>query len=361
MFQKPPLRLTRLIKQATAGGLAVSRLAEMINDANQEAKTGCRVTRQMVGNLMRNPAKVSLTWDAIVAFSTYFKKYGNNLQHIPILETRGVFEALGYKQSLVFMLGAKPRPEEQRTDVSQWDSEANAELRAHASLHGIERTCNVQHVLWRSPLNTEAIQAESWYRILEEDQSSVISIGSPLASLSSEVMLSRALGAKPFDPPDLRTGRPLPFYFVWLHKIASGFRSAFGLTHRELQPKHRELAGRVERNESTAFILGDDIHESPANGNEWTMYGIIAAQRRAAGNIWLVVAGLHGPATYGAALMVKELVEELPWTVNRPSKILWVPVKVLVRARDAKPTDGDVREVVHTEFDGKPRFWPDEE
>lgn len=88
------------------------------------------------------------------------------------------------------------------------------------------------------------------------------------------------------------------------------------------------------------------------------MFAIIAAQRRAAGNIWMVVAGHAGPATYGAATMVGQIAEELPWAVNQPSKVLWVPVKVHVRARKPSPTEGDVREVVGAEFAGKPRFWP---
>src|SRR5262245_48634088 len=149
----PPLRLVRLIKQAMAGGISVNRLAELINEANKEADTGCRVTRQMIGNLLKCPHKSKLGWDPIVAFHTYLKKLGHSLQHEPILETRGVFEALNEKQHLVFMLGAWPRPEEKRTDVSQWDSEANAELRTQASLRGVERMSNGQHVLWRSPVD----------------------------------------------------------------------------------------------------------------------------------------------------------------------------------------------------------------
>jgi hypothetical protein len=127
-----------------------------------------------------------------------------------------------------------------------------------------------------------------------------------------------------------------------------------------LEPDNPELAGRVQRDETTAFILGEDVHETKRQGSEWTMYGVIAAQRRAAGNVWMVVAGHAGPATFGAATMVKQIADELPWSVNRPSKVLWVPVKVHVRAREPKPTDGDIREVVSAEFDGKPRIWPDE-
>jgi hypothetical protein len=58
--------------------------------------------------------------------------------------------------------------------------------------------------------------------------------------------------------------------------------------------------------------------------------------------------------------MVKQITAELPWSANRPSEVLWVPIKVQIRAGKPKPLDGDIREVVYAEFDGKPRIWPGE-
>ena len=54
------------------------------------------------------------------------------------------------------------------------------------------------------------------------------------------------------------------------------------------------------------------------------MHEIIAAQRRAAGNIWLIVSRLAGPATFGGAKKVKDIVDELPWSKEHPSEVLWV-------------------------------------
>ena len=360
MSTKPPLRLTRLIKDATASAITINRLAELINHANEEAGTGCRVNRKLLGNLRDYPDKIGLTWSHLVALNTYFKKHGFSLQHFPILETRGVFEVMGDVPRLAFMLGVKPRPEEQRTDLSHWDRRSQSDLQAQALMQNGHLIIQDEDVLWRSPMDTATLGNESWHRILDADKSSVISIGSPLAALSSEIMLARMFGVQPFVTPHFTPGRNVPFYYVWLHKIAASFRSAFGLTWRDLQPDYPELSQRVQRNDATAFILGDQVHDTPARGNQWTMYGIIAAQRRASGNVWLVVSGLHGPATYGCATMVKQITAELPLTVNRHSKVLWVPVKVHVQAREAGPNDGDVREVVRAEFDGKPRIWPEE-
>jgi hypothetical protein len=222
----------------------------------------------------------------------------------------------------------------------------------------MHRKLDTEYVLWRNPVDPVAVRTESWHRVLEEDQASVISIGSPLAALSSEVMLARMFGVQPFETPHFKTGRPVPFFFVWRPKLAASFHSAFGLAPAALQADHPELAAHVERNQSTAFILDGTPHESPVEGPSWTMHGIIAAQRRAAGNVWVVVSGLAGPATYGAAVMVKQIVTELPWSAKGPSQVLWVPVKVHIRAGKPKPLDGDIREVDGAEFDGSPRTWP---
>ena len=90
------------------------------------------------------------------------------------------------------------------------------------------------------------------------------------------------------------------------------------------------------------------------------MYGIIAAQRRAAGNVWLVVSGLAGPATYAVTTMVKEISAELPLSKGKHSKVLWVPVKVKIKAGKTAPWSGDTREVVEAVFDGEPRLWPED-
>jgi 2-methylcitrate dehydratase PrpD len=51
-----------------------------------------------------------------------------------------VIEVLVDARRLVFMLGAKPRPEERRTDLSRWDTRSQSELQTQASLLGGGRT-----------------------------------------------------------------------------------------------------------------------------------------------------------------------------------------------------------------------------
>jgi hypothetical protein len=296
--------------------------------------------------------------DVMIAFDTYYRKRGLGLKQLPILETRGVLEPLMDVSRVVFMLGAKPRPEERRNDISLWDTKSQAKLLTQLSKHDGHREFEIQPVLWRMPIDPAAMHSERWHRILKEDQASVISIGSPLASLSSEVMLAKMFGVEAFTLPRFRAGKQVPFFFAWYAKAIRHFRSAFLLTPRELQAEYPALATRVQKNQASAFILEGTPHGVSAEGKAWTMHGIIAAQRRAAGNVWVVISGLTGPATYGVAKMVKEISAELPWSKGNESKVLWVPVKVKIQAGHSDPWSGDTREVVDATFDGEPRIWP---
>ena len=361
MTAKPALRLSRLIASETGkGGIKLNRLTSLMNEANREAGTNCYVNRRMLAKIRDEPEKVGLTLNMMVAFDTYYRKRGLGLRQLPILETRGVLEPLMDSPRVVFMLGAKPRPEERRNDISLWDTKSQAELLTQASRLDVHREFDIEPVLWRMPIDPATIHSERWHRILEEDQASVISIGSPLASLSSEVMLARMFGVEQFAVPRFRAGKQVPFFFVWLPKSIRHFRSAFALTWRELHSEYASIASQVKRNQAAAFVLEGTPHGVPSEGKAWTMYGIIAAQRRAAGNVWLVISGLTGPATYGVATMVKEISAELPWAKGKHSKVLWMPVKVKIKAGKTTPWSGDTREVVEGVFDGEPRLWPED-
>ena len=212
MIAKPALRLNKLVKDETdEGTVTLNRLADLINEANREAKTNCFVNRKILAKIKNSPEKVGLTWSTLVAFNTYYRKRGLGLQQLPILETRGVLEPLMDASRVVFMLGAKPRPEERRNDISLWDTKSQAKLLTQVSKLDIQREFDLEPVLWRMPIEPAAIHSERWHRILEEDQASVISIGSPLASLSSEVMLARMFGCRSLRCRTFEQGNRCPF------------------------------------------------------------------------------------------------------------------------------------------------------
>jgi hypothetical protein len=146
---------------------------------------------------------------------------------------------------------------------------------------------------------------------------------------------------------------------VWVPKVAQGFRSAFGLTWNELATDFKQLALGVKQNRVGAFILNGVPHAAPIEGKAWTMYGVIAAQRRANGNVWLVVSGLAGPATLAASRLVKRINAELPVADRQNSPVLWMPVKATIKTgRPSSVVSGDLREIVEAELVGEPNLWP---
>jgi hypothetical protein len=356
MNYDPELRLTKLIRQKTEGTnkIALNHLLKEINAANIKVGRKPLVNFRILRKLKAGDPSVGLTRPMLIALSVYWPE----LTQQPAFVMPGIYEALMATPKVIFMLGAKPRTQERRNDISHWDALSLAEVLTRCSKQDLKHEFEIRYGLWHASVNPKTITTESWYNALEEDQTSVVSIGSPLVSLSSEVMLARMMGVVPFMGPGFRLGNQVPFFFAWRWQAAGKFQSAFGLSPQELQPIDAKIANEVKRNRASAFVLDGMAHIVSAKGKSWIMHGIIAAQRRAAGNVWLVVSGLAGPATYAAALKVKDIVEELPWSMNKPSRVLWVPVKVHVQARENIRHGGDIREIGSAEFDGNVRFWP---
>ncbi len=355
MNSNPEWRITQLIRQKTEGPgeISINQLNTEINEANSRAGTRCKVTVGLLYKIKRGDLKVGLTKGAMIALGTYFPE----LNLMPPFVVPGVLDGLAGTPKLVFMLGAKPRPKERRNDISHWDALSLAELLTDCSKRR-PNEIDIEYVLWRSPVKPETIVQEPWAAALDDDECSVVSIGSPMASLSSELMLARMFKVRPFTEPQFRTANQVPFCFVWRPEVVKGFKSAFGLAASGLEALDAAVAADVKKNRAAAFIQDDKIYAVPVKGTAWTMHGIIAAQRRATGNVWLVVSGLAGPATCGAAKKVKDVMDELPWAKGQPSKVLWVPVKVEIHASKSSSADGDVRRIASVDFDGPARIWP---
>ena len=109
---------------------------------------------------------------------------------------------------------------------------------------------------------------------------------------------------------------------------------------------------------ASGFRMGRRFFRVPVHARSWTVHGIITAQRRANGQIWIVVSGLTGPATYGAAMKVAEIREAIPWSpqgTNGP--VFWTAVQVTVVEERSGPTQGDDRKVKGAEILPRPEGW----
>ncbi len=358
-MNSPVFRLTRMVKAAIAREGTPNRLAERINAMNRDAALSCRISRKTLVKIRDCPAQVSFNLDNLTALNTYFAAYGESLQDKPIFEKRGILDVIASSPQVVFLLGSKPRLKERRDDISRWDNLAMAELLTVVSRLSAHSEYVIEDVIWRWPATAQSLADDRFQAALNDDQASVISIGSPLASLSSEIMLAKMFGVEAFTTPSFGPQLSLlPFYFVWRPQVAKRFRSAFALTWRELLPLDRKLAFQVKAGLTSCFFCGKRRYLIPAKGNSWTIPGIIAAQRRARGNVWLVLAGLAGPATFAAAELVKGITTELPWREGADSEVLWIPIKARVKVDRANKVGGDVRRICGIDFAGDPMTYP---
>lgn len=227
---------------------------------------------------------------------------------------------------------------------------------------------DIEDVLLETPMDEKAAARTDWYKILDDSTRSLVAIGSAKACHASEVMLARMLGVEPFASALGKNGSRLcvPFAFVW-HRMPPGrFRSSFCLTHRELKRMGSgieavDLGGRkrLAEKKSSALIFNIDRCRAelvPVGKTEWDAYGTIVAQRRAGGNVWVVLAGITGPATYAAAELLNCIRGELPRQEPNGGMVLIQPIVVTIKIdRDCKV--GDNREIKNPRLIGDALLW----
>ena len=238
--------------------------------------------------------------------------------------------------------------------MSPWDSRSLAELLNRASEVDFHIDYEIEEVV-KLPA-TKTAEAETWFRRLRAENRSLVAIGSPLACLASEMMLAEMFGVTPFQRP--MVGVALPFYFAWRPGLTDNFRSSFAMPPGDLEPLDPAVARLVAKNKGSAFVLNAKPLFVPRTGSRWRMFGAMVAQRRPNGSVWLVLAGLTGPATHAAAMLVRRIEAELPWPVGKQLPLLWAPVFAEVVADTSRKYLGDYRKVEERDFLIDPQIWP---
>ena len=124
----------------------------------------------------------------------------------------------------------------------------------------------------------------------------------------------------------------------------AGLASRYAIEHWTRIPVEVDLA---------AFVAGDKLFEVHRKRSPWDTYAVIAVQRRTANQVWVVVAGLTGPATLGAAKIVHKITDDLivSSTTGR-SATVWAAVRVRVEETKNPPAyRSDERRIVSYEIE----------
>lgn len=352
----PKLHLSEAIAREQSrckGYLALEKRIAAVN-ANIECK--CKTVDRRKLKAIAVGAPFTISTDELIALDNYFSLSGDGLGDRPLFARQSVLEELAKGARIIFLLGAFPRDEEVRNDVNLWDVKAFQEV-----LSGLYRFREgIPNALQDIPfLNAEGVHNQDpavCGHILHQNRPNACGIGSPRASVATETMLCKMFTINPFTI----SSEPLPFKFIWPlddYREHKRFVSAFEATAEEiaaLQGHHWSIKPERRR----ALVVNGRIYEVvPERSKPWSDYGIIALQRQMDGQIWLVLAGITGPATFACAIACRTRMNiAIPRAGEAPSPVVWA----LVHATVAEQTQGigDIRRVESVDLVGKPQHWP---
>lgn len=129
----------------------------------------------------------------------------------------------------------------------------------------------------------------------------------------AERMLCDMAGLLPFQEASSDDAiRDLPFHFVWSRKRTFVLPSSFHLYVEDVNREDPVAGSAVMYQKASCFrhAGGYLVDELTRDGEGYT-YALCAAQRREHKKVWLLVAGLTGPATCAAARWVNKMATSL--------------------------------------------------
>lgn len=315
-------------------------LSARIRAANPPEKKW-RIDRKKLQRITEHDEYLKLTISQWIALDRYFSSQGISFSNMPLFE-RNILEPLADCGHVCFILGSVRSERDHRNNVRAWDCRSMAILLQEIAKTGNPIELEIQDILLDETFNIALLENEAWFQYLNKPGCSVVSIGSPRICVASEILL-----AEMFRLPRFKSNPmcPLPFRFIWNEKSLP-YESSVSLSPEHLPRPYRALATSVLRNESDALMVGPDVHGFPRIPTNSKCPAVIVAQRRSGRGVWMVVAGLSGPGTFGAAEFISnQVTDSLPLASERGQHgpVLWGVAMIPVRGKP--PGRGDTRSV----------------
>ncbi|MFQ5503615.1 MAG: hypothetical protein ACE5F1_02330 [Planctomycetota bacterium] len=328
---QPEFRLGQVLKERKTAEGSWYRLAKAISEANG-IKTGDKdaVERRKLKNLAEGLPNVPVTIQELRSIDRYLVPYHEGLGHRPLFVGPDILRSLAAEGHVTFMLGALPK--EDRVDLSNWDVTAMAEIQRGLNSYTMSVRYDIQSILRETDLNSaRSSLKDDWSRLLEDGGPSLVCLGSSRACHASEQVLASMFDVKTFETPSA-TSRRLPFHFIWPGGKQASLPSCFAMRPEEIAGIDADIASAVANHNARAFLMGDQLFLSETLGGKITRtYGVVVAQRRRHGQVWMVVAGLTGAATFAASKIVKSISQTLPHTTgSNEAPILWTVVECML-------------------------------
>jgi hypothetical protein len=310
------LRLAKTLGERLAKEGSYMALAQAISEANgiYTDEDGNRpkdaVDRRKLKSIVDNDEKLTFSVVELRALDRYLERYGHGLAYSPLFSKPDLLQSLADYGDVTFLLGSKPEEDHFRVNFSHWDVLAMGEIQRSVNAFAPRVFFDIREVRLQPDVDgaRRSVDESKCAQLLAEDGPSVVSLASSRRNPASDMMLSMMCGCEPFEDVPLTQKRSLPFHLVWPPGRDPVLPSSFHLSSGDVE-RYDERAAEIVRNErASALVVGDEVwvDELTRRGYGPT-YGVCVAQRRRRGQVWMVLAGLTGPATYAAARLVKKM------------------------------------------------------
>ena len=310
------LRLAKTLGERLFKEGSYTALAQAISEANglRTDENGNRpkdaVDRRKLKNIVDGDEKLVFSVGELRALDRYLERYGHGLAYTPLFAKPDLLQSLADSGDVTFLLGSKPERDNFRVNFSHWDVLAMGEIQRSVNAFAPHVYFDIREVRLQPDLDgtLRSIDESECSQLLSDDGPSVVSLASSRANPASDLMLSEMFGRATFADVPMDEKRSLPFHLVWPSTQNYIVPSCFHLSDCDLGRYDRSAAEIVRNERAAALVVGEEVWVDGLTRKGYgSTYGICVAQRRRRGQVWMVLAGLTGPATYATARLVKQM------------------------------------------------------
>jgi len=359
-------RLGRTLRArvATEGSYsALSRAIERANPSGTQAGSGQDpptpiLDRRKLKAIVEGAPNLVLSLQELRALDRYLDRFGEGLAFKPIFEQPDILQTLADSGRVTFLLGSKLEGEHRY--FSHWDVLAMAEIQRGINSSEVSVRLDVEDVLLQKTLHSTAasLKLGRWTKLLEDQGPSLVCLGSTRTSPATEAMLCRMFERPECEDPPPGEKQHLPFRFAWKPGIGYVFSSYFHLHSDDIFSRDPDAAKAVREGDASALVTAEELFLDRVHPERpGYTYGVCVAQRRRRGQVWLVLAGVTGVATFVAAKLAKNLTTRLhEQKPDQNSAVYWAVIRARVEEDLDRPL-GNVRVFAEEEIVSGLHVW----
>jgi hypothetical protein len=266
------------------------------------------IDRRKLTRLIEGDDGFVLSLSDLRALDCYLDRYGEGLAFRPLFEKPDIMRTLAKSGHVTFLLGSSL--EEDGGSFSYWDVLAMAELQRSITAAS---EASVQLDIHDVPLypkreDPKSSTKEEWRELFDEHGPSLVVVASSRTIPAAEGMQCAMFGRREFEDGPLETKLELPIHFVWNPHLSYVYPSHFHLKAKDIEKSNPQAANEIDSGEASAIAVGEKVYLDKVRSRKWgDTYGVCFAQRRPQGQVWLLLAGVTGAATFAAARVAKRL------------------------------------------------------